>query len=67
MLADEALLAPRFVSAMVVPDVAAGALPADAPKSRIEVVVRCDGRTIVSGGVEMDAVLSSREASEALK
>lgn len=67
MLAEEALSAPRFVPAMVVPDVAAATMPADVPKSRIEVVLRCDRRIILEGGADVDAVLKLARGLEALK
>lgn len=67
MLAGEALSAPRFVPAMVVPDVAAAAMAVDVPKSRIEVVL-CSGRRIIfEGGADMDAVLKLARGLEALK
>ncbi len=68
MLAEDAVLsAPCFVPAVVVPDVAAAAMPSDVRKSRIEVVLRSGRRIIFEGGVDMDAVLKLARGLEALK
>lgn len=67
MLAEDAVSAPCFVPAVVVPDVAAAAMPADVRKSRIEVVLRSGRRIIFEGGVDMDAVLKLARGLEALK
>jgi transposase len=67
MLAEEAALAPRFVPAMIMPDIAVAAMPADVRKSRIEVVLRSGRRIIFDGGADMDGVLKLARGLEALK
>ena len=57
ILAEEA--APRFVPVVLMPDAggAAAATPLEAPRSRIEVVLRCGRRLIVESAVDAETVL----------
>ena len=69
MLAEDAVSAPRFVPAVLVPDVGgtAAATPSEAPRSRIEVVLRCGRRLIIEGTVDAEAVLKLARGLEALR
>ena len=55
--------------ALLVPDAssAAAATPLEAPRSRIEVVLRCGRRLIVEGTVDAEAVLKLARGLEALR
>ena len=67
ILSEEA--APRFVPAVLVPDAgnAARATPLEAPRSRIEVVLRCGRGIIVEGAVDAETVLKLARGLEALR
>lgn len=69
MLAEETVSAPRFVPAVLVPDAGgtAAATPSEAPRSRIEVVLRCGRRLIIEGTADAEAVLKLARGLEALR
>ena len=69
MLAEETVSAPCFVPAGLVPDTgsAAAATALEAPRSRIEVVVRGGRRIIVEGAVDAETVLKLARGLEALR
>jgi transposase len=69
MLAQSGVPGPSFVPAVVMPDasVAAAAVPLEAPRPRIEVVLRNGRRLIVEGPVDVQAVLTLARGLEALR
>lgn len=67
MLADGTLSGPGFVPAVIIPDAAAAAAPAEPIRARIEVVLRCGRRIIMDSGFDVDAVLKLARGLEALR